>query len=88
MSTRTIQKSVRFHSDFFLRGFSARQPAGDYIVELDEELNDDFSGNGNKVVAAFIRLPMVEGSRTGWQVVQVDPAEINAALARDREQDG
>ena len=57
MTTRTTQTVVRFSSAFLLPGFDAPQPAGEYLVDQDEESIDGLSRLAWRRVAAFIHLP-------------------------------
>ena len=83
MPNRTVQTVVRFSSAFTLPGFDGRQPAGDYRVDQDEETIEGISRLAWRRVGAFIHLPAVgrEGSRQ--QMVPINPADLDAALAKD-----
>jgi len=79
MTSRTISKSVTFARPFRLDGLDRIQPAGNYTVETDEELLQALSFPAYRRTDTRIRLPIV-GSE---QVARIDPAELEAALARD-----
>jgi hypothetical protein len=86
MSTRTTRSVVRFTSEFLLHGFDAPQPAGEYEVEQDEELIEGLSSVAYRRVATFIHLPAVSVRSLMRQMVPIDPAELEDALAKDREE--
>ena len=87
MTTRTITKTVTFGRPFALSGLDGEQPAGTYTVETDEELIPTLSFNAYRRTATWLRLPRrregAEPSAGLSEVVAIDPAELDAALARD-----
>jgi hypothetical protein len=86
MSTRTTRSVVRFSSAFLLSGFDAPQPAGEYEVEQDEELIEGVASVAYRRVATFIHLPALSARSLTRQMMPIDPAELEAALAKDREE--
>ncbi len=84
MTTRTTQTTVCFSSDFLLPGFDGPQPAGDYRVDHDEELIDSVSVLAWRRVGSFIHLPGIGIAGATSQMVPVDPADLDAALEKDR----
>jgi hypothetical protein len=85
MTTRTIQSVARFSSPFVLAGFDAPHPAGDYRVDRDEELLVGVSWLAWLLVNTFIHLPAISARRSTQQMVQIDQADLDAALAKDKE---
>ncbi len=85
MATRTTQIVAQFSSPFVLPGFDASLPAGDYRIDQDEELIDVGSRLAWRRVSAFVHLPAGVNSQTR-QMVPVSAADLDAALAKDREQ--
>lgn len=84
MTTRTTQATVCFSSDFLLPGFDAPQPAGEYQVDHDEELIDGVSMLAWRRVGSFIHLPGIGMAGATRQMVPVSPADLEAALEKDR----
>jgi hypothetical protein len=84
MTSRTTQKVVRFPSAFALPGFDAPQPAGDYLVDHDEEEIGGHSTLAWRRVASFIHLPAVSAAGMTKQMVPIEPAWLEAALGLDR----
>lgn len=79
---RTSTKTVTFTRPFVLSGIDGVQPAGTYTVETDEEqLMTLFPAY--RTVATLMRLPARPGSTVTAEVVDLDAAELSAALARD-----
>jgi len=85
MTTRTTQAVVRFSSAFMLPGFDAPQPAGDYRVDQDEESIDGLSRTAWLRLAAFIHLPAIAMQVPTQQMVPINPADLDAALEKDRQ---
>jgi hypothetical protein len=86
-TTRTSRKLVSFGQPFTLSTIEGRQPAGSYTIETDEELVGGVSFPAYRRTATWIRLPSpasYAGGPTGLdRLVNVDPAELEAALADD-----
>ncbi|WP_040588044.1 hypothetical protein [Allomesorhizobium alhagi] len=86
MTSRTTQTVIHFSLDFRLPGFDAPQPAGDYRVDHDEELVEGASRFAWRRVGAFIHLPAIAIRASTQQMVPINPADLEAALAKDLEQ--
>jgi hypothetical protein len=82
MTIRTSTKTVTFARSFVLSGIVGVQPAGAYDVETNEELLQA-PGPAYRTISTLIRLPAPLGSAALIQVVDIDPAEMSAALERD-----
>ncbi len=86
MTTRTTQTVARFSSPFQLPGFDAPQPAGEYRVDQDEEAIEGISRLAWRRVGAFIHLPAIAEKGLTQQMVPINPADLDAALEKDRQQ--
>ena len=86
MNTRTTQTVVRFQSAFWLPGFDASQPPGEYLVDRDEEPMEIASHQAWRRVASFIHLPAISAPGSTQQLVPIDPAVLDAALQQDQKQ--
>jgi hypothetical protein len=82
MTTRTTARSVVFRRPFKLSAVDDLQPAGSYLVEVEEERLDT-SFPAYRRVATLIRLPGRPGSAELGRVVDIDSVEFDAVLARD-----
>lgn len=84
MTMRTVKKTVTFTKPFVLGGFDEVLPAGDYIVETDEELLEglSFPAYRRKLTLIYLRQNSRNPSRR--QALQVDPRELDSALMRDQ----
>lgn len=78
MLTRTTAKTVTFARPFVLTGMDAEWPAGDYLVETDEELITPLSFIAYRRTATWIHS--VRGTGRNAEVVRVDPNELEAVL--------
>ena len=80
MIVRTTTRTVTFARPFMLKGIDEEQPAGSYTVETDEELLEGASVPAYRRIATLIRLPGRPGSTVLGYVVDIDAAELTAAL--------
>jgi hypothetical protein len=83
MTTRTSSQTVTFLHSFKLSGVADALPAGRYLVETDEELLQAVSFPAYRRLSTLIRLPGRPGTMELSRVVDIDPSELAAALARD-----
>ncbi|PBC00896.1 hypothetical protein [Mesorhizobium sp. WSM3860] len=86
MTTRTTSTVVRFYAAFLLPGLDAPQPAAEYRVDLNEETLESASRAPWRRVATFIHLPAISAKRSMQQMVQIEPASLEAAFDKDRRQ--
>lgn len=84
MAIRTTSRAVTFHRPFVLDGFDEELPAGTYVVDTDEELLEGLSFPAYRRVATLIHLEAHTGRPGLRQTLTIDPASLDAALARDR----
>lgn len=82
MTVRTSSETITFRHPFTLTGVDDLQPAGCYIVETDEELLQT-SLPAYRRLSTLIRLPGRSGTMELARIIEIDPAELSAALARD-----
>jgi hypothetical protein len=88
MTIRTTKRTVIFRNPFTLASFGEALPAGDYVVETDEELLDGVSFPVYRRISTLLHLPPKPGHPGRKQALPVDPAELDAALACDQGSDG
>jgi hypothetical protein len=84
MTIRTTRTTVSFSQPFKLKDLDDLQPAGDYILDTDEELIEGLSRLAYRRVATMLHLPSTSRPQSRIEVVSVNPAELAAALERDR----
>ena len=84
---RTTSKTVTFTHPFYLSGTDGVQPAGTYTVETDEELLQPSSLPAYRRISTLTRLPSRSTGTVPTQIVEVNPGELAAALARDAQPD-
>jgi len=84
LSTQTRSETIVFTRPFSLPGLDAVQPPGRYVLEIEEELLPSVLHRAFRRRGAWLRLPAL-GSDAGGrvQLLPVDPAALEAALARD-----
>jgi hypothetical protein len=83
MTMRTTSRTVTFIHPFNLSGMDEEQPAGTYTVETDEALVQTSSLPAYKRVSTLMRLPSRPTGTMLSQIVEVNPLDLAAALARD-----
>lgn len=83
MTTRTTQSTVSFSSPFLLPGFDTPQPAGDYLVDHDEEAIEGPTRTAWLRVAAFIHLPAIGVRSPVRRMVPITPQDLDTALEKD-----
>lgn len=80
---RTTQKTITFQRPFVLPSLEKTQPAGAYIIETEEELLAQITYPAYRRVATFIFLHEIAGDDRITGIANIDPEELEAALARD-----
>ena len=84
MTNRTTEKTVTFKRPFSLGRFDEKLPAGDYLVETEEELLEGLSFPVYRRKLTLIHLP-VNPRRPGTrQALPINPDALAAALLRDQ----
>lgn len=84
MMTRTKRVTLTFQHPFSLKGVDRRLAPGQYEVVTDEELIEELSFPVYRRVATLIFLPVEAYQPSSIEMVNVDPADLAAAHARDR----
>ena len=84
MSTRTKQETVTFRHPFTISGVDGVQPAGAYIVQIEDEVLDGLSFLAYRRVGTSMLLPLHPGSSSSVQSILVERRELEESLARDR----
>jgi hypothetical protein len=87
MTVRTTSKTVTFTHPFNLSGTDEVQPAGTYTVETDEELLQTSSLPAYRRISTLMRLPARATGTVLTEIVEVNPLELAAVLARDAQPD-
>lgn len=84
MTTRTTRTTLSFAEPFKLRGVDGLQPAGDYVVIVDDELIDSVSVVAYRRVATMLCLPSITTPQTFTQLVAVSQTDLDVAVLKDR----
>jgi hypothetical protein len=84
MTTRTKRVTLTFQHPFSLKGVKRLLAPGNYEVVTDEALVQDMSFPVYRRVATLIFLPLDAYEPSSIEMVNVDPADLAAAHARDR----
>jgi hypothetical protein len=83
MTTRTTRSTMSFKSAFKLPELDEAQPAGDYILDTDEETIDSLSRLAWRRVATFLHIPSVARTRSSIERISIDPTGLDAAWLKD-----
>jgi len=85
MTTRITTKTVVFARPFVLDEGQGEQPPGIYTVETEEEPLDVMTISAYRRISTVMTRYDVLGSSGVMRFVTINPAELEAALARDAE---
>jgi len=85
MTEASSFKSVSFAHPFSLDGIEGTFPPGTYAIEETREAVSGLSFIGYRRTKTTIELPSSNTAYVSRQLVEVEPAELEAALARDAE---
>ncbi|WP_234188166.1 hypothetical protein [Shinella sp. NM-101] len=83
MTERTTETEITFTHPFRLESLSEPLEAGTYRLVVDEELIEGLSFTAYRRVATHLEIPAISVAMARRQFLQVSPAEIDEALARD-----
>ena len=86
MTIRTTRTTVSFSSPFTLQNLEGIQPAGEYVVLMDDELIEPLSWTAYRRVATLLQTPAVSSSQRLTQSFTISQTELDAALMKDRHQ--
>ena len=84
MTTRTKRVTMTFQHPFSLKGVERQLAPGQYEVVTDEELIEELSFPVYRRVSTLIFLPAQAHQPSSIEMVNVDPADLAAAHARDK----
>jgi hypothetical protein len=85
MAIRTTRKKVTFKKPFILKGIDGVNRSGIYSVETRVDHVGFFSFRKAGRTTTWIRICRTPGVRGVLQVVNIDPADLSAALLLDSE---
>jgi hypothetical protein len=83
MTERLTHKSVTFAHPFSLNGVEGTFPPGTYAIEVTEEQLEGLSYVAYRRLTTTIELPGSNTALISRQLVEIQPADLEAALARD-----
>jgi hypothetical protein len=86
VTIRTDRSTITFKNPFHLKVLGEIQPAGEYVVETDNELIEGISRLAYRRVATLLTIPCLSSPQTLRQRVTVDQTDLDAALMHDRHQ--
>jgi hypothetical protein len=80
-----MHKTVIFAHPFSLKGVEGKFPRGVYSVEVTEEQLEGLSRMAYRRVSTTIALPSSNTANLSRQLVEIEPAALEAALTSDAE---
>jgi hypothetical protein len=83
MTDCAAQRSVTFAHPFSLEGVDGTFSPGTYVIEESREAVEGLSFIGYRRTKTTIELPEPNASYSSRQIVEVEPAVLEAALALD-----
>lgn len=81
MTIRTTSQTIEFTRPFTVAGIGAQQPAGNYVIETDEEQIEAVSFLAYRRVSVRICLSPNRMHPGIVETATINPAEFEAALA-------
>ena len=87
MTETSNQRSVTFAHPFSLEGVEGMYPPGTYAISETREQVEGLSFIGYRRTKTTIELPGSNPAYVSRQLVEVEPDELEAALARDARAD-
>jgi hypothetical protein len=86
LTIRTTRTTVSFSSPFTLQNLGGIQPAGEYVVLIDDELIEGLPRIVYRRVATLFQTPAISASQRQTQSFSISQTELDAALMKDRHQ--
>jgi len=83
MASRTTRKTVSFHRPFVLGDFNEVLPAGNYVVETEEELLSGLSFLAYRRVVSMIEVPETRNKQVN-RMLMFAPEFLDIALEHDQ----
>ena len=84
MHSRTTRSAVTSAHHFRIAGYEDDLPAGEYQVDVDEELLEGLSFEAYRRTGTYLLVGSRAGGRGSAEMRPVDPRALEAALVRDR----
>ncbi|EYD76336.1 hypothetical protein Rumeso_02094 [Rubellimicrobium mesophilum DSM 19309] len=84
MSSRTTRRTVTFARPCRIAGYEDHLPAGEYQVDVDEELLEGLSFEAYRRTGTYLLVGSQAGGRGSAEMRPIDPRDLEAALVRDR----
>jgi hypothetical protein len=86
LTIRTTRTTVSFSHPFTLQNLEGIQPAGEYVVLIDDEVIEGLSRIAYRRVATLFQTPAVSASQRLLQSFSISQTDLDAALMKDRHQ--
>ena len=86
MTIRTTRTTVSFSHPFILQDLEGVQPAGEYVVLIDDELIEGLSRIAYRRVATLFQTPAISASQRLLQSFSISQTHLDAAIMKDRHQ--
>ena len=83
MSMRSTERTITFARSFRLSALDGPQPPGSYRLLTEEQRLEGLSFDAFQRVRTLLYLPANARPGQVREVIEVDPAEVAAALAAD-----
>jgi hypothetical protein len=86
LTIRTTRTTVSFSRPFTLQNLEGVQPAGEYVVLIDDELIEGLSRVAYRRVATLFQTPAISASQRLIQSFSISQTDLEAAIMKDRNQ--
>ena len=78
----TTRTAVAFDHDFHLAGLDARQPSGNYVIDIDEQPIDGLTFLASRRIGAILYVPRGSTPMDYRHAVLMNVPELDAALSQ------
>ena len=83
MCERKSEKRINFAHSFVIKSHNETFPAGSYVLESYDELINGISFIAYRTLRTFLRISITKNGAVTRRIIEVDKAEIDAALLAD-----
>tara|TARA_B110000977_G_C10797133_1_gene384839 strand:+ start:338 stop:610 length:273 start_codon:yes stop_codon:yes gene_type:complete len=83
MRERKSETRIDFAHSFVIKSHNETFPAGSYVLESYDELIDGISFIAYRTLQTFMRISTAKNGVVTQRILEVDRAEIDAALLAD-----
>lgn len=85
LTIRTTRSTVSFSNPFTLQNLKGIQPAGEYVILIDDELIEGLSRVAYQRLVTLIQTSAISAPKRKAELVSVSQTSLDAALMKDHQ---